>query len=323
MRVNSSLSITVDVATYLTSSSRCDQVRATSRDQVEATCPFHADSHPSFAVNEDNGRYRCLGCGAAGDFIELHRHLFDFTSRYEAEQDLIVRFGHYIPSTTEPLELDFGDGGDDVNAQAIAALEALEHLGFDTINSEYLMSRGISFGVQECYGIREVDGHVLMPWYDRKCRLVTVKHRAVMQKAFWYDPPTKRLKSMLYGLHLAADASTLVITEAEIDALSVVQAGIVGVALGGSSFSAAQARLIRNHRCTDVVVFTDNDEAGRKVRAQIVDKLVGHKRVSVVDWSDVRNCKDANDVLRNIGKIGVEDMVHNAIPIGLPLKFEK
>ena len=32
-------------------------------------CPFHAEKTPSFMVEPEKGRFRCWGCGAAGDAI--------------------------------------------------------------------------------------------------------------------------------------------------------------------------------------------------------------------------------------------------------------
>ena len=48
-------------------------------------CPFHAERSPSFNVREETGRYKCFGCGAAGDaftFIQEMEHV-DFVSAVE------------------------------------------------------------------------------------------------------------------------------------------------------------------------------------------------------------------------------------------------
>ena len=45
-------------------------------------CPFHGERTPSFNVREQTGRYRCFGCGAAGDvftFVQEIEHI-DFVS---------------------------------------------------------------------------------------------------------------------------------------------------------------------------------------------------------------------------------------------------
>ncbi len=53
------------------------RLRKCGREHV-GLCPFHADKHPSFSVNEAKGVFLCRSCGAAGDvirFIELADHV--------------------------------------------------------------------------------------------------------------------------------------------------------------------------------------------------------------------------------------------------------
>src|SRR5215213_7944919 len=48
-------------------------------------CPFHAERSPSFNVREETGRYKCFGCGAAGDaftFVQEMEHV-DFVNAVE------------------------------------------------------------------------------------------------------------------------------------------------------------------------------------------------------------------------------------------------
>src|SRR6187431_3082635 len=48
-------------------------------------CPFHGERTPSFNVREETGRYRCFGCGAAGDvftFVQEIEHV-DFVTAVE------------------------------------------------------------------------------------------------------------------------------------------------------------------------------------------------------------------------------------------------
>ncbi len=45
---------------------------------LEAICPFHADTKPSLKVNDNKGMYKCFACGAAGDaitFVMNHKNL--------------------------------------------------------------------------------------------------------------------------------------------------------------------------------------------------------------------------------------------------------
>ncbi|MBS1722408.1 MAG: hypothetical protein JSS66_05315 [Armatimonadetes bacterium] len=47
------------------------QPRANGWYETSCLMPNHRDENPSFGVNPEIGRYRCLSCGAKGDLIEL------------------------------------------------------------------------------------------------------------------------------------------------------------------------------------------------------------------------------------------------------------
>ncbi len=58
---------------------------------ILATCPFHADSDPSLAVNLQNGGFHCFGCGETGDIISFHSKLNHYSFK-EAIDDLARRY---------------------------------------------------------------------------------------------------------------------------------------------------------------------------------------------------------------------------------------
>jgi DNA primase len=62
-------------------------------------CPFHAERSPSFNVREETGRYKCFGCGAAGDvftFVQEIEHV-DFVT---AVEQLAAKVGIQLRYTT-------------------------------------------------------------------------------------------------------------------------------------------------------------------------------------------------------------------------------
>lgn len=329
--------LTIDVAEWMRQTGRFAKIKpATGREWIEATCPYHDETHPSFAVNIETGRFRCQACGAHGNFVQLVKHVEQHDTIFDAEQSLLARYGRFVPDTDEELTLDFGDGEE----EAYVKTELLDRF---VRYPRYLEHRGIWETTQDVFGVRysEIDRAVAFPWYDERGRCVTVKYRSVEDKRFWYDPPvaTGRLARLLYGFHLAKDADLIVVTEAEIDTMSVYQAGFASVALGGANFSETQANLLRNAKADEIVVFTDNDEAGRRVRGKIIDALIGYKRVSVVDWSinteeawniatgqkvydRIVPLKDANEVLRWGGTAAVAGMIEKRVPVSLPLRID-
>lgn len=62
-------------------------------------CPFHGERSPSFNVREETGRYRCFGCGVAGDvftFVQEIEHV-DFVT---AVEQLAAKVGIQLTYTT-------------------------------------------------------------------------------------------------------------------------------------------------------------------------------------------------------------------------------
>lgn len=55
-------------------------------------CPFHSERTPSFTVYADSGRFKCFGCGAHGDTIDLYGRLLGIDTR-TAVMQLAAEYG--------------------------------------------------------------------------------------------------------------------------------------------------------------------------------------------------------------------------------------
>ena len=89
------------------------------------------------------------------------------------------------------------------------------------------------------------------------------------------------------------------IVEAEIDAMSMWTAGMPAVAVGGSTFNAFKRDIILRSPIEELIIATDNDKPGERLRAEIERELrgllrIGHKRF-------VGDVKDANEALLRYG----------------------
>jgi DNA primase len=127
--------------------------------------------------------------------------------------------------------------------------------------------------------------------------LANVKYRKVYGKTFWYEKGGRPIRELVYGIDHAEP--TTVICEAEIDAMSWQTAGVAAVAVGGASFNGFKRDLILRSRIEDLIIVTDNDKAGGKLRKEIEAVLKGHVRVR---QAYVRaDCKDANEALVKYG----------------------
>ncbi|MBX6422842.1 DNA primase [Thermosulfurimonas sp. F29] len=62
-------------------------------------CPFHSETKPSFAVNEEKQIFRCFGCGAGGDVIGFFMRAEGLTFA-EAVRELARRYNLPLPEGT-------------------------------------------------------------------------------------------------------------------------------------------------------------------------------------------------------------------------------
>ncbi len=154
------------------------------------------------------------------------------------------------------------------------------------------------------------DGFLLIPYFDKENRIHTIKARDTKNKRF---ANCSNRELILYGINrlyndftlivdgspkiiLHKDIDTVYITESEIDALSFLQVGRIAVACSGSSWNAVYTRDLV--RIKNIVVATDDDEAGKKLRNKIIESFKNIKPIRVIERSAYKNFKDINDLLR-------------------------
>jgi len=119
-RVRSSLVLSDVIQEYVA-------LRRVGRNQV-GLCPFHAEKSGSFNVRDETGRYRCFGCGAAGDvfkFVQEIEHI-DFVT---AVEKLAVKAG---------IQLSYTTGGESKDRQRRNSLIEAMRLAVDWYHARLL-----------------------------------------------------------------------------------------------------------------------------------------------------------------------------------------
>jgi len=142
--------------------------------------------------------------------------------------------------------------------------------------------------------------------YRKRGEIVNVKYRALQQKAFRQVAGAEKV---LYRQdHIAKEYVAIV--EGEIDALSLVQAGIDSVVsvpdgappVNTKNYTAKFTYLDQDpdpfEGAEKIVLAVDNDAPGTVLRDELGRRL-GMDRCWFVDWP--KDCKDANDVLIRYG----------------------
>jgi len=307
--------IKVDIQTEL---ENFDWKRARwTRDKLIACSPFRFDGNPSFFVNLTGDYAGCFGDSgsydsewASGNFVKLLSFLRDET--YEETEEYL----EYTYGTTQPgaaLTLDI---------PKLTLPRRKSYLAGDfmasfepSLNSEYLTRRGITDKVQRYMttGCDRMNQTVIIPWYDTNGKLANVKYRKTRGKVFFYEKGAVPIRNLIYGLNnvYTSKATTAVLTEAEIDAMSVMSSGarLHGLALGGANFTDYQRDLIVRSPIRRLVILADNDKAGGKLRDQVVEKLRGRCELAV---ADINTYKDANEVLMKEGPESLREIIQGA-----------
>ena len=255
-------------------------------------CPYcHGDGHDreTFSVNLKTGLFKCFrsGCGHQGHFVQLARD-----------------FGY---------PLDFGNTPRKYRELPQRPVKTREPA------VEYLASRGIGREVVSRYRIttRKGNDHILVfPFYDENGVLRFVKYRktdfdkARDKNKEWCEADTMPI---LFGMDQCQDFDSLVITEGQIDSLSVSQAGIpnaVSVPTGAKGFTWVENCWDWLQKFQEVIIFGDCE----KGKITLVDELSRRLqcRVRVVQQADYLGEKDANDILRKYGPQAIRDAVAGA-----------
>jgi len=153
---------------------------------------------------------------------------------------------------------------------------------------------------------------LLFPYY-RNDDLINVKFRDGAKNFKLH----KGAELIFFNLDSLQSAKECVVTEGEIDCMSVFEAGwregVVSVPNGASKGS-MNLEYLDNcwqdfEHLERIVIATDGDEAGTALRNELGRRL-GKHRCQFVEYPD--GCKDANDVLIKHGKERLIDLIANA-----------
>lgn len=183
--------------------------------------------------------------------------------------------------------------------------------------SEYLIGeRKLSQEVLNKAKLLIQNGNLSIPIFNVEGETIFHKHRTAPwsespQPKYLYD---KGSSVALYGIEELSKHDEFVITEGELDALSVRTCGMFAVSSTGGSLS-FQQEWVPLFTGKKVTVLFDNDEVGMK-GAFHVAKMIPN---AFVAWIPLPYGKDANDVLRQpLGQKLLKQFIDRAFCFHLP-----
>lgn len=264
-------------------------------------CPYcnpkpTRDNLNSFSINLKTGQFKCLraSCGVTGNMITLSKD-FDFSLGTEVDEYYRPKRQFRRMKTPEkPIE---------PKPEAI----------------RYLSGRGISEEVIRRYQITVQTEHpniLVFPFLDDSGKMQFVKYRKTdfnREKDRNKEWCETGCKPILFGMAQCMDFSRLVVTEGQIDSLSVATAGVqnaVSVPNGAQGFTWVPYCWDWINRFREVIVFGDCENG----RITLLEELSSRLKCIVkhVREVDYRDCKDANEILQKYGAEHLKWCVDNA-----------
>lgn len=185
---------------------------------------------------------------------------------------------------------------------------------------EYMKNRGISEEISRRYRltVQKNNSKILVfPFFDENGVMVSAKYRKMDfvkgrdKNKEWFETDTKPI---LFGMMQCRDFKRLIITEGQIDSLTVAECGFdnsVSVPNGATGFTWIGNCYDWLNKFEEIVIFGDCE----KNKITLVDNIVSRfplKKIKVVRQIDYLGEKDANDILRKYGKQAVRECIENA-----------
>lgn len=265
-------------------------------------CPYcnpknTRDNLNTFSINISTGMFKCLraSCGVKGNMITLAKD-FDFSLGNMADEYYRPQKRYRkLKTPKEPII---------PKDNAIA----------------YLKSRGISEEVARRYEITTQTSNtniLVFPFYDENGVMQFVKYRKTD-----YDKTKDKnkewcetdCKPILFGMKQCEDFTRLVITEGQLDSLSVATAEIknaVSVPTGAKGFTWLPYCWNWINQFEEIIIFGDYENGKITLLDELSKRLT--PTIKHVREDDYKDCKDANEILQKYGKEQIINCIENAV----------
>lgn len=192
----------------------------------------------------------------------------------------------------------------------------------------YFSTRGISERTLKDFNIMsDENGNIVFPFY-RNNELVYVKYRKPKKHSKedgpkeWQETNTEPI---LFGMDNVAFGKPLYVTEGEVDALSLYEAGIhnvVSVPCGCTNLEWIQLCWEWLESFNEIIVFGDSDGPGTEMTSNVMKRLGPDRCMVPKEYPELifngkhynRPCKDANEILCCYGPDGLNTLASSCEP---------
>lgn len=264
-------------------------------------CPYcqgGGKDKDTFSINMETGQFKCLraSCSIQGNMITLARD-FGFSLGRDVDTYYGMKWQQFKTFTKKPESIE-------IRNTAV----------------KYMANRGISKEVTERYYIttlKDDDNILMFPFYDADNQLQFIKYRNLTYQKDqggskeWCEADCKPI---LFGMaQCNPENKTLIMTEGQIDSLSVAEAGYenaVSVPTGKNGFTWIPHCWDWLQQFEKLIVFGDFEHGAMTLLPDMKARFNG--QVWHVRPEDYKDCKDANEILQKYGVGGIRDCIENA-----------
>lgn len=267
------------------------QITGQTYSDIICFCPFHHnDDSPAFnIIKTPPFGYRCWNpvCGVTGNIYELVSKMLGIsaleTIRY------ILSF-ETKKSIEELIEGRLEDG----RKESLIDNSILQKLKVNVSELKYLIDRGFTEATLEKFevGYSAKRNRITIPVFDDSGRLMGITGRALSGSPKYQESRGLPKHKIFFNMEKAKNFDTIVVVEGPLDAMRVDQAGFPNVvATMGTSLGSTKIKWLSKFK--EVIIFTDNDEEGRKIGRKVVNELKGKK----ISWAIYpENIKDPGEM---------------------------
>lgn len=280
--------------------------------------PAHEDKHPSMSFDQRRNRCHCFSCGVDYDIFDVigletglsGKELFEHTYKMFG---INVDYQNYTSDTSSKsishpeskTKVDINKKSQNENREPLTDFFAKCHAAVE--KTDYWKKRGLSKAI--------IDAYNLGYWEEKKRFVIPTGKFSYNARATWEaDKKERYLKPKgqfeLFNLKVIPLAEQPVfVVEGEFDALSIIEAGGIAVALGSSSNLRFIEFLKSNRPKYPLILALDNDEAGRVGEAKLSDELT-KIQVEFVDADITGDFKDANEALIGDREVFIQNVMN-------------
>ncbi len=280
---------------------------------LKALCPFHEEQTPSFVWNPKNYSYHCFGCGRNFGILDLYM------------QQGYTYLGA-VEKLFEEVGIKYSFGTKNIKTKREYKYPKEETNTDRSKVEQYLALRCISKETLDHCDIRQDShGNIVFNYYDTNDVLTMVKYRPARklnkgEVKCWCQKGADTTP-LLFNINRTDPTQPLLICEGELDCLAAIEAGFkntVSVPFGAGNESWVEENWDFLEQFNKIIVWTDADEAGRKMKKNIIPRLGQWRCYEVEAPTEIEKdgkivyIKDINEVLYYYGKDKVIECINNA-----------